>query len=55
MIDLSSYISALTVEYPIAGPPARICSLTPVGWPLAYRSEVTLFWLVLTDGLGPSI
>ena len=33
VIDLSAYICALTCWKPIAGPPLRISTLTPVSWP----------------------
>lgn len=53
MIDLSWYICELTVEKPIAGPPERTSSLTPVGCPLAYTKglavlAVMLFFMLIT-------
>src|SRR5438552_11829070 len=54
-MDGSLYSCEVTVWNPIAGPPARISSLTPVSTPpWAMSSPVTDLVLALIAGLGPS-
>ena len=43
VIVLSAYICALTCWKPIAGPPVRISTLTPVSWPDATSGPDTRF------------
>src|SRR3954454_17542946 len=51
---LSRYICALTVWNPIAGPPARISTLTPVSAPPAINVPVTFFFPASIFGFGPT-
>jgi hypothetical protein len=46
VIDLSAYICAETCWKPIAGPPVRTSTLTPVSWPEATRGPRITFFLV---------
>jgi hypothetical protein len=55
MMLLSVYICSETSLKPVAGPPERISSRTPVSLPSATSGALTMSFLVSTFGLGPSM